>query len=243
MKKLLLASLALAALGSAQPALAADMPVKARPLPPAVIPFSWTGFYIGGQVGWARATDEASIENPGVPVAIFLPFEVEMEGVIGGGHVGFLWQYNNIVLGLEGSIDASDLDSSFQVGICPLFCGAATTSIDVQASLRGRLGFAFDRFLVYATGGIAFADITNTYNTTPFGGGFASIGDWRTGWTAGGGLEYAFTNNWSARGEYRYSDFGDVIDKSNVAFFPATNLNRHVTQHQAQLGVSYRFGR
>jgi len=244
MKKLLLASLALAAVCSAQSALAADMPVKARPLPPAVILFSWTGFYVGGQVGWAQATDDASIENPGIPFPppIFIPFQVEMEGIIGGGHVGFLWQYNNIVLGVEGSFDVSDLDKAFVVGVCPLFCGDATTSIDHQASFRGILGWAIDRFLIYATGGVAFADITNTYDTTAFGGGFASIGDWRTGWTIGGGLKYAFTNNWSIRGEYRFSDFGDFIDKSNVAFFPATNLNRHVEQHQAQLGVSYRFG-
>ena len=133
--------------------------------------------------------------------------------------------------------------TSFVVGVCPLFCGNATTELHVQASFRGRAGVAFERILIYATGGAAFAKITNTYDTTPFGGGFASISDWRTGWTVGGGIEYAVANNWSVRGGYRYSDFGDFIDKSSVAFFPATNLNRHVTQQQAQLGVSYRFGR
>jgi len=240
LKRLILASAGLLALTGM--ACAADMPVKAAPLPPPPPPFSWTGFYIGGQVGWARAHDDASIVNPGVPVAINLPFTVEMDGVIGGAHVGYNLQYGMWVFGVEGSVDWADLNKSFTVGICPLFCGSATTDIGIQGSVRGRLGVAFDRVLLYASGGLAIADITNTYDTTAFGGGFASIGGTRTGWTAGAGAAWAVTNNWSVRAEYRHSDFGDVVDKSNVAFFPATNLNRHVTEDQVQVGFSYRFG-
>jgi len=245
MKKLLLGSIGFVALCAGSSALAADMAVKARPLPPAPVAFSWTGFYAGVQVGGAWAEDDASIENPGIPFPppIFIPFTVDMKGVIGGGHVGYLWQFNQFVLGVEGSIDGANLEEAFVVGVCPLFCGNATTESNIQGSFRGRAGVAFDRALIYGTGGLAFAKITNTYDTTQFGGGFASIEDWHTGWTVGGGIEYALANNWSVRAEYRYSDFGDFIDKSSVAFFPATNLNRHLTQQQAQLGVSYRFGR
>jgi outer membrane immunogenic protein len=222
-------------------ATAADMPVKA-PLPPPPPPFSWTGFYIGGQVGWARAHDDASIVNPGIPVAINLPFTVDVDGVIGGAHVGYNLQYGMWVLGVEGTVDGSDLNKSFTVGICPLFCGSATTKVGIQGSVQGHVGVAFDRVLLYATGGLAIADITNTYDTTAFGGGFASIGGTRTGWTAGAGGAFAVTNNWSVRVEYRHSDFGDIVDKSSIAFFPATNLNRHVTEDQVQVGFSYKVG-
>jgi outer membrane immunogenic protein len=103
------------------------------------------------------------------------------------------------------------------------------------------VGVAFDRVLIYATGGFATTTITNTYDTTAFGGGFASISTSRTGPTAGGGIQYAVTNNLSVRGEYRHTDFGSFVDKSSVAFFPATNLNRHITENQAQVGLSYKF--
>jgi outer membrane immunogenic protein len=239
LRRLLIATSGLIALAGS--AVAADMPLKAAPLPAPVPVFSWTGFYIGAQVGWAGAHDDASIVNPGVPVAINLPFTVDMNGVIGGGHIGYNLQFGHWVWGIEGTVDGADLNKTFTVGICPLFCGTATTDLGLQGSIRGRLGYAFDRLLVYGTGGAAIADITNTYDTTAFGGGFASIEQTRVGWTAGAGLEYALDNNWSVRTEYRFSDFGKVVDTSTVAFFPATNLNRHVTQNQVQFGASYRF--
>jgi outer membrane immunogenic protein len=243
MKKLLLTTTALIAVAAAGAASAADLPVKAPPMQPIVAPvyYNWTGFYIGGQVGEVRAHDDASIQNPGVPVAIFLPFTVDMSSVIGGVHAGYNQQFGWFVIGVEGSVDGANLQKTFTVGICPLFCGTATTKLDVQGSVRGRVGVAFDRVLIYATGGFATTTITNTYDTTAFGGGFASISTSRTGPTAGGGIQYAVTNNLSVRGEYRHTDFGSFIDKSSVAFFPATNLNRHITENQAQVGLSYKF--
>ena len=238
--RIAMASAGLIALTGA--AFAADLPLKAQPLPPPPPPFSWTGFYIGAQVGWARVHDDGSIVNPGIPVAINFPFTIETDGVIGGAHIGYNLQYGMWVFGVEGTVDGSDLNKSFTVGVCPLFCGAATTKVGIQGSVQGHVGVAFDRVLLYATGGLAIADITNTYDTTAFGGGFASIGGTRTGWTAGGGAAFAVTNNWSVRAEYRHSDFGDVVDKSSVAFFPATNLNRHVTEDQVQLGASFKIG-
>src|ERR1700694_5396880 len=89
-------------------AFAADLPVKAPPMmaPPA---YSWSGFYIGGQVGWARWNDDGSIVNPGIPVAINLPFTVNKSGVIGGGHVGFNLQRGMWVFGVEGCVEAERL--------------------------------------------------------------------------------------------------------------------------------------
>jgi outer membrane immunogenic protein len=240
MKKLLLTTTALIALAAVGSAGAADLPVyKAPPVVPAPV-FSWTGFYLGGQVGGAWGHDDASLVNPGVPVAINFPFIINTKSVIGGAHAGYNVQFNQFVLGVEGSVDWTDLRDTSVVGICPLFCGTFMTKTDVQGSIRGRAGIAFDRALIYATGGLAFANIRNTYDTTAFGGGFASISTTRTGGTVGGGIQYAITNNWSVRGEYRYTDFGSFVDKSSVAFFPATNVNRHLTESQAEVGLSYK---
>lgn len=182
--------------------------------------------------------DDANIDNP--VFGIFIPFTVDPRGVIGGGHIGYNYQVGQWVLGIEGTVDGTSMDKTVFVGICPLFCGTSQTQLGVQGSVRGRVGIAFDRLLLYGTGGAAIADITNTYNTLPVGG-IASIESTQVGWTAGAGLAYAFTDNWSIRGEYRHSDFGHFVDKSSVALFPTTNLNRHVTQDQGQIGISYRF--
>jgi outer membrane immunogenic protein len=237
--RIIMASAGLIALAGA--AFAADLPVKAPPMlapPPA---YSWSGFYIGAQVGWARAHDDGLVFNPGIPIAANNPFSFDVDGVIGGGHVGFNIQRGMWVFGIEGTIDGSNLKKAFLLAPCP-FCGNATTDIGIQGSVRGQLGIAFDRVLLYGTGGVAIADITNTYDTTAIGGAFASIGGTRVGWTAGAGAAFAVDNNWSVRVEYRHSDFGNVTDKSNTAFFPATDLDRHVTEDQVQVGFSYKLG-
>jgi outer membrane immunogenic protein len=239
-KRLSLASAGFIALTGV--ACAADMPVKASPLPPPPPTFSWTGFYLGGQVGWLRANDDGRLFNPGVPVAVNSPFTFDMNSVIGGVHAGYDQQFGQWVLGIVGSYDWANLNTSGTVGICPLFCGTGTTKVGAQGSLRGRVGFAFDRLLLYGTGGVVVAKITNTYDTTAFGGGFASIESSHTGWTAGIGVAGAVTNNLSIFAEYRHSDFGTFTDRSSVAFFPATDLDRHVTEDQVQVGFSYRLG-
>jgi outer membrane immunogenic protein len=246
MKRILLSIIGISGLLIAAPlstASAADMALKAPPPPPAPI-FSWTGFYVGAQVGGAWGHDNASIANPGIPFPppIFIPFTVNTSGGMGGFHAGYNYQVSQWVFGVEGSVDWTRLDKTFIVGICPLFCGTSTTKADTQGSFRGRVGIAIDRVLFYATGGLAVARINNTYDTTAFGGGFASLSHTRDGWTGGGGIDFAITNNWSLLAEYRYSDFGTFIDKSSVAFFPATNVTRHFTESQAEGGVSYKFG-
>jgi outer membrane immunogenic protein len=243
-KKLFLSTALFAIFATLVSANAADLPAKAVPYNPPPPPmFTWTGFYVGGEVGGVWAQDKGSVVNPGIPVADFAPFTLNMSSVIGGGHVGMNVQVSYWVIGLEGSIDATHLHLTTTIpgGLCPLFCPAATTNSNLQESVRGRLGVAVDRMMVYGTGGVAFTNIKNTYNTTPIGGAFVSITDQRTGWTAGAGFAYAVTNNWSVRAEYRFTDFGTVGDKSNTAFFPATTINRHITESQAELGLSYKF--
>ena len=116
---------------------AADMPVKAPVYKSLVaVPYNWTGFYVGGQIGGAWGRDNASIANPGIPFPppIFIPFTVNTSGGMGGFHAGYNYQVSQWVFGLEGSVDWTKLDKTFIFGICPLFCGTATTKSDWQGS-------------------------------------------------------------------------------------------------------------
>jgi outer membrane immunogenic protein len=142
-------------------------------------------------------------------------------------------------LGVEADAELTSLDhSTFYPLSTPDTFGSR---VRWQGSARARAGYAFDRVLVYVTGGIALADIRHSYNLTP-PPGFASESESRVraGWTLGGGVEYAVTRNWSARLEYRYTDYGRRTDAP--AIFGGTFNQRHrETQQAVRAGVSYRF--
>ena len=128
-------------------------------------------------------------------------------------------------------------------------CGTpvtVTSRVDVQGSIRARAGIAFDRALIYATGGAAFTGITNSFSAFAPGLGFISdsFSKTRAGWTVGGGIEYAVTNNWSVRAEYRFADFGHFTDFPFAAVLPAgvvVTSQHHLTENQVQVGFSYKF--
>jgi outer membrane immunogenic protein len=237
-RQILLASVgAIAIAGSA---FAADLPYRGPPpvyAPPPPI-FTWTGIYIGGQVGYAWGSDPIDEVDTVFDHNAF--FNDKPNGVIGGAHLGYNLQIAQWVAGLEGSVDGTSLHGT-RTSAGPLVVTMSTRP-DVQGSIRGRVGVAFDRVLIYGTGGAAFSGITNNYSLGfPF---FLSESDTktRTGWTVGGGLEYAVTNNWSIRAEYRYSDFGRSTDFpfssitfGNVAF------THHLKENQVQAGFSYKF--
>jgi outer membrane immunogenic protein len=227
-------------------AFAADLPSRAPPpvyIPPTPI-FTWTGIYVGGQVGYAWGTQKANLS---LPDGSTLYNSYNAEGVIGGAHVGYNYQVNQWVVGIEGSVDGTSLSKTFVPGVDGVFVnnvgfvpGAGTsytTSSPVQGSIRGRVGIAWDRALIYATGGAAFGGFTASYST-PYG--YASLSSTRVGWTVGGGIEYAVTNNWSVRAEYRYSDFGSFTNYP-AAFGAPVAVSRHFTQNQVQVGFSYKF--
>ncbi len=168
MKKILLAAVAAFAL-TATAASAADMVTEQAPAPaaPMVVPvFSWTGAYIGANLGYGWA-------NAGA---------FDDDGFVGGGQLGFNYQFsNNVVLGIEGDMDATGMS----------FGG---NDVDYTITGRGRLGYAFDRWMVYGTGGVAYAKA----------GGFND-----TGWVAGGGVEWAATNHIVPGIEYLHYGFGN----------------------------------
>lgn len=196
------AGIALAMLSIA--AQAADLPSRriepVAPLPPA---FTWTGFYIGAQAGWAQTGTEltAGAAIAGRVAVASLP-SLDKNGVAAGLLVGYNYQIGQLVLG--GEIDGSALISGKQryTALTGDFITAHTNWV---GSARLRVGYAFNRLMIYATGGLAFAAPKSTVTGTGYSYG-AGDGT-RFGWTLGAGAEYAITNNWLAGVEYRYSQF------------------------------------
>ncbi len=217
MKKLLLSGAALIALSSA--ALAADLPSRTvAPAAPAYIPpaFTWTGFYVGVNAGYGFANDG---DNSGAVVGgVFFPgaSSGSGDGFVGGGQVGYNMQFGQFVAGLEADLQYADLGRNDDLGFiaAPGVYVSGNRGIEWFGTVRGRLGVAFDRLLVYATGGLAYGG----GNDNRFG--FVGNGgdDVEFGWTLGGGVEYAFTNNLTFRVEGLYVD----IDRGNSNGFIVT---------------------
>ena len=163
---------------------------------PYVRQFNWSGAYVGAQLGYAWSDVDARDFSPLV-IPNSVRYGYDVDGFIGGGYLGFNWQTQGLVLGLEADVEYTDLDD--RDGSRSHF-----TDVNWMGSVRGRLGFVADRALFYVTGGWAFADV-DTRNAALN----ISYGDIRHGWTLGAGTEYAFSDNLIGRLEYRYSDFGD----------------------------------
>jgi len=264
-------------LGLALPASAADLgrPITKAPAVAPVIPFSWTGCYIGANIGWARAEHDlatfaapfpANNINEAARAAINGAglFSLDQDGVTGGGQVGCNYQTGMFVFGAEGDINFSDTTADLDTGEV-VVAGRVVRSIDHIrqdwfATVRGRIGVAFDRVLIYGTGGLAisevnvaksfswdFADgcpILGTLNNCHVGG----VSDTRTGWVAGGGLEWAFAPNWSVKAEYLFADLGNVsyITTNRGALFIGADAQTAVhtvdTKFQtARVGVNWKF--
>lgn len=203
---------------------AADIPMNAPP-PPAPI-FSpapvatWTGFYVGANVGYGWA-------NVGTAA-----FSDDLSGVIGGGQIGYNYQVSQWVLGVEGDFQGSAesrTDSGSVLG--------TTFTIDQQirwfGTLRGRLGYAFNDVLIYATGGAAWQNYELSVSAL---GTTVSDDTTKIGWTVGGGVEWMFAPQWSVKGEYLYMDTGDT----DVTLFGVTFTGRAKNQI-ARIGVNYHF--
>jgi outer membrane immunogenic protein len=191
MKRFTLAACAgLLAAAMALPSFAADMPRPAYKAPSSDAPWNWTGFYVGinAGYGWGKSswTDPATGATTG---------DFNVSGALAGGTIGYNLQTGLWVWGLEGDVDASWIKGTNATICCE-------TKNDWLATARGRIGYAFDRWLPFLTGGAAFGDV----KMTPVGG--ASETTTKIGWTAGGGLEYAFQGAWSAKVEYLYVDLG-----------------------------------
>ena len=221
--------------------------------------FSWTGFYAGAQIGYAWGDNNGTIAYATPGGLLGDPsLGHDAQGVIGGAHAGYNYQIDKFVIGVEGTVDPTTLDRNVlllgpdgladplnQYGIGNTVNGSVQSTI--QGAIRARAGYAFDRLLIYGTGGVAFAAFKSYFqlygvdvNLSPFDASDTRSSS-RVGWTAGGGVEYAINNNWSVFGEYRYSDFGHLTDVPAIASGLTYTADRHLTQNQVQAGLSYKF--
>jgi len=231
------------------------------PPPPPPPPFTWSGVYLGGQIGYAWGKDNVSWSGTDANTLDIVggSFGEGPQGVIGGAHLGYNIQPNPwFVAGIEASVDGTSLRKTVVVPLADIAGGTfgsmtATSNAGVQGSVRGRLGIAFDRALLYGTGGVAITSFNTSYfDTTGFFTGVpgtnATISNTRAGFTFGGGIEYAVTDNWSVRAEYRYSNFGHTSDypfaNPNAFVLPPGGYvvaQHYLNESQVQVGFSYRF--
>ena len=244
MKSFVRGALAIALLGSvAAPAMAADLPSrKEAPVYVAPAPvFSWTGFYVGAEFGGQWGTNTGYLVNNYTGYNLLSSGNYTTSGVVGGGLVGYNYQINQFVLGVEGELTGSS-NQGRQTG--PLGNASVETQYGFGGSIRGRLGYAIDRTLIYATGGWAFEDIQQNYNTSYLTGSWidSKVNSSRSGYTVGGGVEYAFNYNWSARLEYRYSNYGKYVSLYNNALWNAPlSVQQHPTDNVIQAALIYHF--
>lgn len=233
MKRFLLATVALAALSA--PAAAADLatkyPVKAVPVPV----FSWTGFYIGANVGYGGDSFNYDVNFFGVPVA---NLGLTSSGFFVGGQIGYNYQFaNNVVLGIETDLQWSDISGNINASVIGLPVLSAGSSIDYFGTIRARLGYAIDRFLPYITGGVAYGK--SSTDVTLLGVPLFSDSSTNWGWTVGAGGEFAITNNWTFKAEYLYVDLG--TSDLTVAPIAGLTINQDNKFHTFKAGVNYKF--
>lgn len=204
MKKLFVASIAAAAF-CGTPALAADLPMKAPP-PPAPV-YSWTGCYIGANVGGGWGTDGAWQDTAGLSHG-----GQNFSGVIGGGQVGCDYQINAWVIGIAGMLDGSDLTGSATDPFNTTF--TSHTQVTMVDTATARLGYTFGSSLLYVDGGAAWSTTQRFFTPSSVAAcapaHCVNAINTATGWTVGGGWEYLFTPNLSGKIEYDYAGFGSA---------------------------------
>jgi outer membrane immunogenic protein len=233
-------------------ATAADLPMKAPPIAPPVL-YNWTGFYVGLNAGGTFGGGDTSVTgvpilNAGVLGAGPLQAAIDQAATggggtnrgrfIGGGQIGWNWQFGNVVAGIEadfqglgGSSGAQSLvGNALLVGLPNSVTVTSTVSNTVNwlGTLRGRLGIlATPSWLLYATGGLAYGGVRSSVATTELINGpnavipnpafsGSSFSKTRVGWTVGAGAEWMFAQKWSAKVEYLYYDLGTVTDSGAV---------------------------
>jgi len=217
MKTIIRSGVAAAALLVAAPAFAADIaqpyPTKA---PEAVFVepvFTWTGFYIGANAGYAWGTGEGALDSE--------LLDLSPDGFIGGGQIGFNYQLgNNVVVGVEADFQGGDVkDSAYGV----------QSQLDYFGTVRARLGYAMDNVMPYVTGGLAWGKNEVRNEVLGLKSDSTSVG-----WTVGGGLEYAFNNNWTVKGEYLYMDLGED-------YYDSIGLDAGLSASIVRAGINYKF--
>jgi outer membrane immunogenic protein len=243
MKSFLLATVGLVALvGIAAPASAADMAVKARPPAPVVAPiYDWTGFYIGANGGWGQSRNCWDfVDAFGVAFAEGCN---SRSGGLAGGQIGYRWQANQWVFGVEAQGDWADLSHTRVSLLDPTL--SIRTKTDGIGLFTGQIGYAWNQALLYVKGGAAVtSNRFSILDNLNFGAELASASSTRWGGVVGVGFEYGFAPNWSFGVEYDHLFMGDANNSFTSPVFVAGVLNNRVSQDvdMVTLRINYRFG-
>lgn len=215
--------------GTSLAATAADLPPRQRvALPPALVSapaYDWSGFYLGINGGWIWG-------NSTWTAAGRTEVDIDTSGALIGGTLGFNVQNAAWVWGFEADLGWADNDGSTGTNCTGTGCFVKNSWL---GTARGRIGYAADRFMPYFTGGAAFGNVKAHFNTLP------EASDTRTGWTIGGGVEYAIADNWSAKLEYLYADLGSFSCPVANCGAPGP-VSADFTANVFRIGFNYKFG-
>ena len=196
--------------------------------------YDWNGFYLGGHVGYGRAFGDVSVRDPGLTNS-----SPSLGSLFGGLQFGYNHVFpSRLLIGVETDISfPNSYTSDAEVWAGTTSRSILVEQLDYIATLRARFGYAFDRTLLYATGGLAVSS-GHFVRTDPTTDNDELHPGLRTGWTAGGGIEYAFQKNWNARVEYPYSRFGttDVMFTNGAAY--ASDFATHIVR----VGLNWKLG-
>lgn len=240
--------LAAAAAAIAAPAYAADLgrPVIRGPAPPP--PFiDWSGAYVGAHGGFGWASADYAFNTAGhYNLLAGDSFSHSLAGALAGGHAGYNWMWNNVVLGIEGSGTWSGVSRAVESPIFPL-TDTARTRLDWFATLTPRVGLTFGNTMLYAKGGVAFGAVDTRIQDLV---DFVQRSDTRAGWTVGAGLDWMVTPNWTVGVEGNYYDFGSVnVTGTPQLLATGAPVAGLTTNHDVSVGMasllgrlSYRFG-
>jgi outer membrane immunogenic protein len=212
--------------------------------------FSWSGFYIGAHIGGAwgdvdvlELDDEAGEYN-----AAGNSWGYDADGVFGGAQIGVNWQPSSLLLGIEADIGLLGIDGDAPDPASPGLDTISSVDGGFYATVTGRVGLAMDRLLIYGKGGVAFADlgaeINDSCSLAPCGPATISANDdgIETGWTAGGGVEWAFTERMSAKLEYLFMSFDDVkVSGIAPGFVDIDSWEHDVDLHTVKFGINWHF--
>ncbi len=247
MRKLFSAGV-IALFAAMRPAAAADIPVPAYQPQPAIVLFSWTGFYIGahGGGGWGRKETTTAPYLFGTALIAPAPATIDVSGWLAGGQIGANYQVGSWVFGAEAQASWSNLAGStgctaISAGVT--LNGTCNVKVDALGTIAGRVGWAWDRLLVYGKGGVAWTNDHYNWNSATLLQPNLASNETRWGWMVGAGIEYAFLDSWSGKIEYNYLRMGTRTPN----FTSASGLNSVTYSIResisvVKLGINYRFG-
>jgi outer membrane immunogenic protein len=227
-------------------ALADDLPAKAAP---STAPMNWTGFHVGGHVGWGWIDQSATLKKVTGAAAVLdsngKTYGLDHSGVLGGAQLGYDYQIQHWVLGIGGDFSWSGANGESKTEGA-LIAGSTVdlkSKADWYATVTGRVGYTWDDLLLYGKGGLALThDVYGGFSTASgVKDRVSDVSATRVGWTVGAGLEWAFAPHWSLFGEYDYLAFGtkNYTFKGSAGAKSSFDIKSNV--NQVKLGVNYRF--